>query len=260
MGAATTEIVTGAPPSLSVEEGLASICLQRPAQANRREDADLHCLLRHFDAIEADPSIRVVRLQAQGRHLCAGYNVGDLPAGADGALFERVTERLENLRPVTLAEVQGGVYGGASDLALACDFRLGSAAAVLQMPAARFGLHLYGGLLQRYVSRLGLNQAKRLILTAEKLAAEELLAIGFLTELLDSPQALAERGQQLAGQIAALAPLALAGMKQQLNAIARGSYDPLLQAENVRRCNASADFQEGLAALAQRRAPCFEGR
>jgi len=69
---------------------------------------------------------------------------------------------------VTIAAINGGVYGGGTDLSLACDFRLGSTAANMFMPAAKLGLHFYPGGMVRYVTRLGLNQAKRLFLTAEK--------------------------------------------------------------------------------------------
>lgn len=252
--------MSGTIPSLTVQGAQARICLERPEQANRLDNADLDCLMTHLIRIDEDPAIRVVRIATKGKHFCAGYNFSDLEQGSDGTLFERVIDRLENLRPVTIAEVQGGAFGGASDLALACDFRIGGAHASLTMPAARFGLHLYGGLLQRYVSRLGLNAAKRLILTAERLDAEALLNVGFLTHLVREPESVSESAEQLAQQIATLAPLAVAGMKQQLNAIARGTFDPQALAENVRLCSESEDFQEGLRALEEKRAPVFKGR
>ena len=72
---------------------------------------------------------------------------------------------LEMARPVTVAALHGGVYGGATDLALACDFRVGAHGIDMFMPAARLGLHYYRSGLERYVSRLGLDNAKRLFLT-----------------------------------------------------------------------------------------------
>ena len=72
------------------------------------------------------------------------------------------------------------MFGGATDLALACDFRVGVHGMVLRMPAARIGLHYYPSGLRRYVSRLGVSAAKRLFLLAETLPADELLRIGYL--------------------------------------------------------------------------------
>ncbi|TBW08794.1 enoyl-CoA hydratase/isomerase family protein [Azotobacter chroococcum] len=252
--------MSGSIPSLEISGVLATLRLQRPDKANRLEEADLTALLECLARIEAAPQVRVVLLRASGRHFCAGYSFDDLAAAGDGGRFEAVADALENLRPLTIAEVQGGVFGGATDILLACDFRLGGPAAQMLMPAARFGLHLYPGLFERYVSRLGLNAAKRLILACEKLDAQGMLETGLLTHLYDSPERLAEASEALAANLAELAPLAVAGMKRHLNAVARGALDPAAVEEDVRRCSASADFQEGLRALGEKRPPRFEGR
>jgi len=165
---------------------------------------------------------------------------------------------LEDARPVTIALLQGGVYGGATDLALACDFRLGSTATEMFMPAARLGLHFYRRGLERYVSRLGVDQAKRLFLTAEKIDAREMQAIGFLTHLT-SPDALHESAAQLAATLAAMAPLALLGMKKNLNRIARGTLDADDLRRDIERTAASRDLLEGRAAWAEKRPPRFSG-
>ncbi|SEJ62700.1 Enoyl-CoA hydratase/carnithine racemase [Azotobacter beijerinckii] len=251
--------MSGIPPSLEISGTLATVRLQRPDKANRLEEADLTALLEHFARIEADPWVRVVLLRSSGRHFCAGYSFDDLAAAGDGGRFEDVADALENLRPLTIAEVQGGVFGGATDILLACDFRLGGPAAEMLMPAARFGLHLYAGLFERYVSRLGLNAAKRLILACEKLDARSMLETGLLTHGYDSPERLAEASEALAANLAALAPLAVAGMKRHLNAVARGTLERTAVEADVRRCAASADFQEGLRALREKRPPQFEG-
>ena len=95
-----------------------------------------------------------------------------------------MVDRFERLRIPTICRLQGGVYGGPTDFALTADFRIGVAGMEMFMPAGRLGVHYYPGGLRRYVSRLGLNNAKRLFLTAEKLGAEELLRIGYLTQLV----------------------------------------------------------------------------
>jgi enoyl-CoA hydratase/carnithine racemase len=87
-------------------------------------------------------------------------------------------------RPVTVAALEGNVYGGATDLALACDFRIGVEGMELRMPAAALGLHYYPSGMRRCVATLGLSAARRLFLTAEPLAATDLLALGYLDELV----------------------------------------------------------------------------
>ena len=75
--------------------------------------------------------------------------------------FEALADAVEQARPITIAVLHGGVYGGATDLALACDFRLGAPATEMFVPAARLGLLFYRSGLERYgdAARTGHRQA-----------------------------------------------------------------------------------------------------
>jgi enoyl-CoA hydratase/carnithine racemase len=245
-------------PTLTIDGAVATLSLQRPEQANRLEPEDLAALVAHVEAVDADPAVRVLLLRARGRHFCSGFDIGRV-GGAGVSDFEAMVDRVEAARPVTIAVIQGGVYGGATDLALACDFRIGAPAADLFMPAARLGLHFYRGGLERYVTRLGLDVAKRLFLTAERIDAAEMKAIGFLTHLVAADE-LDARAAALAATVAGLAPLAVMGMKQHLNRIARGTLDAEALARDIARTLQSDDLQEGRAAFAQKRPPRFAGR
>jgi enoyl-CoA hydratase/carnithine racemase len=250
-------------PTLSINGACATLILQRPEQANRLEPDDLAVICDHIDAVNANTDVRVLRLKATGRHFCSGYDIGRIGTRVDhGAArvtpFDEMVNRLEDARPVTIAVLQGGVYGGATDLALACDFRLGTAAVDMFMPAARLGLHFYRRGLERYVSRLGLDQAKRLFLTAERVGAEEMKAIGFLTELIPADDLLA-RADALTATLCGHAPLAVLGMKKHLNRIARDVLDADELQHDINRTLQSNDLQEGGAAWTAKRAPHFKG-
>lgn len=247
-------------PCLDIEGHLATVTLRRPQQANRLDPDDLEALLDHLDAVQARPEVRVLLLRAQGKHFCSGFNIR-AAAGVDaGALFERLTNAWANARPVTVAAIQGGVYGGATDLALACDFRLGTPACEMFVPAARLGLHFYRGGIERYVSRLGISAAKRVLLGCETLDAQDMLACGFLDRLLPDTQALTAACDELCQRLAGLAPLALLPMKQHLNAIAEGRIDASALQRDIDKANASADLAEGLRAWEEKRLPHFVGR
>jgi enoyl-CoA hydratase/carnithine racemase len=245
-------------PELHIEGAIATLTLRRPQQANRLEPDDLMVISEHVARVNATPEVLVLRLQAGGKTFCAGYDIGQIGAARPVA-FEDMVNALEDSRPVTMVLLQGGVYGGATDLALACDFRLGCANSEMFMPAARLGLHFYRGGLERYVSRLGVDQAKRLFLTAEKIDATEMKAIGFLTHLV-AAHALRASADQLAATLAGMAPLALLGMKKNLNRIARGALDADDLRRDIERTAASHDLQEGRAAWAEKRAPRFSGQ
>lgn len=248
-------------PRCQVEGARATVRLNRPANHNRLHRADLLTLQRHCAELATQSHVRVVVLQAEGPTFCAGFNLDELDADAQGGpqLFEQTVEAIEALPMPTICRLQGSVFGGATDLALACDFRIGVTGMSLRMPAARIGLHYYPSGLRRYVSRLGLSTAKRLFLLAQTLDACELGRIGYLDRICE-PDALDAAVQEWVDALAAAAPLAIDGMKRSLDEIARGEYDLERLSERVARCAASDDLREGQAALAARREPRFRGR
>lgn len=256
------------PPTLQVaaDGRRATLQLNRPRQHNRLSVQDLLRLQQLIDEVAARPDLRVLVLQAEGRSFSAGFHLGDLDAGdtesaARGPrLFEQTVDRLEALAVPTIARLQGGIYGGAIDLALACDFRVGLRDMPLRMPAARLGLHYYPSGLRRYVSRLGLQAAKRLFLLAPTLDGPALRDLGLLDELAEDRAGLDRAVEAMAEALVAGAPLAVQGMKASLNEIARGEFDLERLRGREARCAASADLREGAAALAERRTPRFEGR
>jgi enoyl-CoA hydratase len=263
------DAVAGPPTLHLAPNGVATLSLQRPQHLNRLHREDLLALQTHLESLANNGAARVLVLAATGRIFSSGFHLGELaqdPHGpgsnSDPQLFGQVVDALEALPLPTIAALQGSVFGGATDLALACDFRLGVHGMVLRMPAARLGLHYYASGLRRYVQRLGLNAAKRLFLTAETVPAPELLQMGYLTALLE-PTQLQHGVDTLAQTLANLAPLAVQGMKQSLNTVASGSYSPADAAKISTLealCANSADLREGLAAANAKREPRFVGR
>ena len=260
IGASTVPVVT-------VADGRATIRLNRPREHNRLEPADLAVLRDAFARIDRDPSVRVLVLTGTGKSFSSGYHIGALverkagrpePGNADDT-FETVVDRLERLRIPTIAALQGSVYGGATDLALACDFRIGVAGMRMLMPAARLGIIYYPSGIERYVSRLGIAAAKRLFLTAEPIEAEEMRRVGYLDEIVPA-ETLAARVDALAASLAANAPLALAGLKRAINEIAAGRLDRDALAAARAGCAASDDHAEALKAWSEKRKPVFRGR
>ncbi len=245
-------------PELGIAGHVATITIRRPEQANRLEPGDLAVITDHIAQVNALPEVLVLRLESQGKYFCSGYDIGRM--GAQRAVdFDVMVNALEDARPVTLAVMQGGVYGGATDLALACDFRIGAHGIDMFMPAARLGLHFYLRGLERYVSRLGVDVAKRLFLTAERIDAEEMKAVGFLTHLV-AHEALAQTADALTATLSGMAPLAMLGMKKHINRIARNALDAEDLQADIARATASQDLAEGRAAWAEKRPPRFTGR
>jgi enoyl-CoA hydratase len=256
------------PPLLAIEGARATIRLNRPRHLNRLQAEDLDALLALFERIEADAALRVVVLTGTGRAFSAGYDLGSIAERADGAgaagadepgagsAFEVMVNRLEDLALPTICRLNGGVYGGSTDLALACDFRIGVDTAEMFMPAARLGLHYYPSGIKRYVSRLGADHARRLFLTAEKISAPEMLRIGYLTAMVPA-EALDEEVDRLASLLAGNAPVAMRGMKRAINEFARGNLDEEAAAGRHRASMRGDEIKEGVKAFAEKRPPKF---
>src|SRR6201993_1129523 len=151
-------------PVLEISGARATIRLNRPQHLNRLQAEDLGELVKLFDRIETDPVIRVLVLTGTGRAFSAGYDLNSVAERAvsateqrsAGSAFEIVVNRLEDIGIPTICRLNGGVYGGSTDLALACDFRIGVDSCEMFMPAARLGLHYYSSGLMRFASRLAI--------------------------------------------------------------------------------------------------------
>jgi enoyl-CoA hydratase/carnithine racemase len=255
---------TASPPVLELDGARATIRLNRPRHLNRLTADDLEILLDLFERIEADPVIRVMVLTGTGRAFSAGYDLNSVAERAvsaveqksAGSTFEAVVNRLEDIGIPTICRLNGGVYGGSTDLALACDFRIGVDSCEMFMPAARLGLHYYKSGIARYVARLGLDNAKRLFLTAERIGAAEMLRIGYLTAVAPA-EALDEEVDRLAATLAANAPVVMRGMKQTMNEFARGKLDEEAADRRHRESMRGDEIKEGIRAFSEKRPPRF---
>ena len=251
-------------PVLEINGARATIRLNRPKHMNRLQSEDLGELLRLFDLIEADPAIRVLVLTGTGRAFSSGYDLNSVADRATsareeqsaGSAFEVIVNRLEDLGVPTICRLNGGVYGGSTDLALACDFRIGVDTAEMFMPAAKLGLHYYKSGIERYVTRLGVDNAKKLFLTAQKIPAAEMLRIGYLTAMVPM-EMLDEEVDKLANILAGNAPVAMRGMKRAINEFARGNLDAEAADQRHRESMRGDEIKEGIRARAEKRAPRF---
>jgi len=237
------------PPTLEIEGMAATIRLCRPAAHNRIDPDDIAVLRDHLRRIATSDGVRAVVITGTGDvTFSSGYTVDAIVERLDRT-FEDLLDAVESFPLPTICALNGSVYGGATDLALCCDFRIGVRGMRMFMPAAKFGLHYYPGGMRRYVAALGLAHAKRLFLTAQTLSDTEMLRIGFLTELVER-RALWNRVAAYLGALAACEPHAVRSMKRQLNAVAGGD---LAAARSRSAYEASLNSAELKARLASRR-------
>src|SRR5438046_2280400 len=240
------------PPSLIVADGVATVRFERAREHNRIDPDDIPVLRGHVERAAADASVRVVVFTgAGGRTFSSGFTIEAILERLDRS-FEDLLDAIEAIPLPTIAVVNGGVYGGATDLALCCDFRIGVSGTRMFMPAASFGLHCYHGGLRRYVATVGSANAKRVFLTGQTLSAEEMLRIGFLTELVPRTRL----GRTVAEYVAAIEacdPAVVASMKEQIHAIAAGDETKAASRAAYETSLASSELRRRLGVLSQTR-------
>jgi enoyl-CoA hydratase/carnithine racemase len=249
------------PVRFEVDGAVARITLDRSEQHNALRAEDVTRLHTLFDRVEADSFVRVLVVTGSGdRTFCSGASLEQMESGEmSGRIFDSLTDRLARLTTPTICMLNGSVYGGGAELALCCDFRLGTPEVRLSVPAALLGVCYPVGGLGRYVRRVGLPAATRILLAAEELEGAELRRIGYLTHLVER-DFLASTTRSLAARLAALAPLAIRNMKALMLDIAEGSIDAAAADRRIDECMASEDLREGLAARREKREPDFRGR
>lgn len=216
----------GSAPTLCVDGAIATIQLNRPEQHNRLDPDDLPVIGDLVSTACQDANVRLLVITGTGQAtFCSGYTLDAIVSRLDDS-FEQMLDCVEACPLPTLAALNGSAYGGAIDLALCCDFRIAVASTTTgplkaMMPAARLGLHYHPDGLRRFTEQLGLSAAKKMLLTAQTMVADELLANNFLTELVVDQAALDERVQAYAQALMECEIGVIKSMKAQLNLIAR---------------------------------------
>jgi enoyl-CoA hydratase/carnithine racemase len=242
------------------------VTLNKPARRNAVDLVLRESLASAINSAMADQVIRVLVLTGTGEIFSAGGDIAVTPGPAATqarstvtALQQVVLAICDGPKPV-VAAVEGGAYGAGLGVMAACDRVVASSSARFGATFARIGLAGDAGVFWSLPRRVGPARAKQLLMMAAEVSAPEAATIGLV-------DALAEPGQVLwaaltdAARLAAGPPLALAAIKYMAN---HGPADlrAVLDAETERQaalCD-TEDFEEGLAALRDRRPPTFRGR
>jgi len=219
-----------------------------------------------FEDLEADRRCHAIVLAAQGTAFCAGADFSNRDATpphrsprAVNPIYGEAIRMFACRKPV-VAAVHGPAIGGGLGLALVADFRVTCPEAKFSANFNRLGFHPGFGLSVTLPRLVGLQKAAMLFYTGRRIGGEEALAIG-LADLLVAQDQVRTEAAKLAREIALSAPLAVQstrdtlrqGLVEQIRvAVARESTEQNAQFK-------TADFREGVAAMAARREPKFSG-
>jgi methylglutaconyl-CoA hydratase len=228
--------------------------LNRPEVRNAI-DGDLQDLLfKAFKEVEIEKAIRVVVLAGRGQAFCAG---GDLSRMEQAAKMTKAKSRREAAR---FAELLYRVHTFPTGLVAACDLVVAAEEAEFCLPEVKIGL--VPAMISPYIVRaLGEQQARRYVLTGERLGAREAHRLGFVHECVAAAE-LDARVEKFAAQLAQAGPLALARSKKLLAKVARAAITPKLGEETaavLADARTGAEAREGIRSFLEKRKPSWTG-
>ena len=254
---------------ISVErtDGIVEVILDRPDRRNAVTLAMWLGLAELFSGFAEDNDIRGVILRGSGDCFSAGADVAEFETTRatveQGLAYEVAVDAACDAiaahgRPV-IAAIRGYCYGGACNLAMACDFRFVEPGARFAIPAAKLSIVYSVRGMARLLALVGLAEAKRIFFTAAPFDADHGLRTGFADAIEPDPAVAARRWLS---DVAQLAPLSIAGSKAILTMASMPdiAFDGETAHQLTLRALASQDYVEGRAAFAEKRPPRFQGR
>jgi len=255
---------------VSETEGVVTITLNRPDKLNAFIGHMRRDLAEALEHAGSDRAIRVVVITGAGRAFCAGGDVtfmAELMERGDSEEFarilgagRRVLTAIRNMTKPVVAAVNGPASGAGCNLALVCDFRVASTNASFTQSFLKVGLHPdWGGtyFLPRLVTP---NIACEMFLLGRTIDATEAMRLNIVNQVV-SPEELEAATQQLAEQLRAAPPIAVAAAKQAVYMSEKADLEEMLRYETEAqlRCFASEDGHEGVRAFLDKREPRFTG-
>lgn len=219
--------------SVSLEDHIATVRLNRPEKANAMNAAMWQEIRRAFQWVDETPEARVAVLQGEGKLFTAGIDLQmmmglglQIQNECDGRTREALRRlildmqdtltSLERCRKPVLAAIHGACVGGGIDLVTCADMRYCSADAYFTIKEIDIGMTADVGTLQRLPRLVGEGIARELAYTGRNFAAEEARQIGLVNRLFESREALYAGVREIAATIAAKSPLSIRGTKEMI--------------------------------------------
>lgn len=256
--------------SISFEQrgGVAIITLNRPEKYNSFNTEMSQALQAHLDTCATEAGIRCVLLTGAGKGFCAGQDLAEFPdpkaidfANIVANNYNPIVQKIRALEKPVVAAVNGIAAGAGANLALACDIVIASTSASFIQAFSKISLIPDSGgtwILPRLV---GLQRAAALMYTADKVTAEEAVAMGMIYKCF-SDATFENESLAFAEKLAAMPTKGIAYTKALLNTSYANTLDEQLEAELKAQVAAGqlSDFAEGVNAFLEKRAASFTGR
>ena len=253
----------------SLEGSIGTITLDNPAKHNALSAPLIGDLLTALsDLTSSGARVIVLRVPKGAKVWSAGHDVRELPTnGRDPLTYDdplrRVVRAIKESPAPIIAMVEGGVWGGACELVMSCDFVVAAEGATFAITPAKLGVpyDIEGTL--SFMRSVSLPVIKEMLFTAQPMPADRALRVGIINQVVPADR-LEAATAELTGYIIRNSPLVISLLKEELHVLAEAHA---LNPEGFERIQAirrriydSADYQEGIRSFFERRAPQFQGR
>jgi enoyl-CoA hydratase/carnithine racemase len=247
-------------------EHVARLTIDNPERRGALDHELLDALGEHTRTLDA----RCLVIRGSGPVFSAGYDIGNFDEGRFEEAAERLVahpfqaalEALDAYPYPVIGQLNGHAIGGGLELALACDLRIAASGIKVGMPPAKLGLIYSHTGLRRFIDVCGVANTAELFYVGRNVEVARAERMGLVNEVVD-PAELDERVLDLATEIAANAPLSLAGNKHVIRTLRDRPLPEGVERELVElreSCFRSEDFREGVRAFAEKRKPRWQGR
>jgi methylglutaconyl-CoA hydratase len=260
-------VVTYQTLDVQVDEGVATVWMNRPERHNAFDETLIAELHAAFGALDDDPAARVIVLAGRGKSFSAGADLNWMRRAASHGIEENLRDAralaamlcaIDRARKPTVARIHGAALGGGTGLACACNIAIASTDATFATTEVKFGI--VPATIGPYVTRaIGERMASRYFLTAERFDAHEARRIGMVHDVC-APEALDERVHALTGSLLAGGPNAQTAAKTLLRTIAHRKIDDAVIEETARciaELRATPEAKEGVGAFLEKRDPAW---
>ncbi len=246
-------------------QGIATIRLNRPERLNALNLQVKRLIEQAIAELEANTQVRVIILTGENGVFVAGTDIAEMrdltPAEHDSEKTGQVFLALRRCQKPLIAAVEKFALGGGFELALACDLIIAGDKTRFAQPEIRVGIMPGAGGTQVLLRTIGKYRTMKLVLTGEQIDAQQALAMGLISEVVESDGAYT-RAVELATIICGMPPLAVAAIKRVVN---EGQDMPLTAALERERAAFkslfdSEDQVEGMQAFLEKRAPKYKGK
>lgn len=245
---------------VSLEDYVATVQINKPPLNFFNHDL-ITRLVKIFEALSHDKKCRAIVLAAKGKAFCAGAdlsgNDGKIDGDAAMLLYQEAIKLFSVKKPV-VAAIEGAAIGGGLGLALVADFRVSCDEARFSANFSRLGFHPGFGLTTTLPELVGANQAALLFYTGRRISGTAAHEIG-LVNLLVEKEAVLEKAQELAKEIAISAPIAVQDMRHTLRGNIEERVRSAIKTEQSHQAfhMTTKDFQIGITAASKREEPVF---